>query len=1039
MEYKLKFENGRSSEIYCESDGKPLQDKINAAEARFGSQVKTINGKEVKEHGLGGFLVGAIIGGIAGNAVSKQGLKKTVKSVADKTKSTVKKAVATVKKKEAPKSKRSNYIPNRLIDSIETTSGKTIENKDIIDGAHTKSNVLVSKKRVDSQPKDIDKSKQLSLQTDYLSARKIKLVNTTYGRKLKGSEILDGAYVKKGVFADGGAIDSFNFKKFKLDELIAILPEDVQFMWMHVEGDENLKNYIRSYGPEYKSVKNTYWTITDFGKFELSKGSENIYLDIMVYKEDIKAPEVPYTISLYTKDNHLGLKNFASMLIQKFKVGGSVKQDYRVQFINPETDALEENIVSAYSMDDAAQKVRKQMNFGSEVRLSVIRTNLGDDKYTLEQDKDGSWQVLDNSKDMYVDRVFDSKSAAESFIKSRNNQRKLLGFESYFENGGKLKWADARKGDSARVVAENKMGMIVKDYGRKFHLKFPDGTEKTYDASELEFYKLGEDEYAKGGGVGNYEMYDEQLYLDSDLKDAILENDTLSTFIKERHFIRDKNGKLFMWIDWMDYDQFDKLANFLGYKYAKGGGVKSGSNTIYKLRAEGLNDFLAFLQKGMYFRVKSFTIEPMGIPDVVVTFETDASLSEIKSKLREVPDSHVMLETVKPVNAYTGDRDKKYAKGGMTEHGLRLGDEIFEDGAKHNYPEEIVVKDEKNKKHFVNLNKGTRGQAFANGGVIGQEITFNHWSGDVKRGTIDDVHSTGEYIVQSGFGSMLVNPDDVISITAPAPEKKFLGIFEDGGDVMKSYPNGYPNLFEDGGGIGTDYVFIGNTMMSGEWKPVYKKNHQYYLKDYNPIKYNFLTDEKGIKNYRIGRSTDTYAKGGTITFSEDDQEGFDYWIEDGNVITNSDGTYSTQDAQYRNKLTLDELKRYFVKEYLPESDYLNPKVESNLLTDEENQTLNEQLESIENLIDYKDINTFTSGGNMYHTMILLNNGHILTINWDSRDVQYSLKTYTSIDQYAYSEDGESDWDKEYYTENSQSRMTNLNDEDLYSFLYRLVD
>lgn len=79
-------------------------------------------------------------------------------------------------------------------------------------------------------------------------------------------------------------------------------------------------------------------------------------------------------------------------------------------------------------------------------------------------------------------------------------------------------------------------------------------------------------EFADGGGVDNYEMYDEQLYLDYDLKDAILENDTLS-FIQERHFIRDKNGKLFMWIDWMDYDQFDKLANFLGYKYAQGGGV----------------------------------------------------------------------------------------------------------------------------------------------------------------------------------------------------------------------------------------------------------------------------------------------------------------------------------------------------------------------------------------------------------------------------------------------------------------------------------
>jgi hypothetical protein len=68
-------------------------------------------------------------------------------------------------------------------------------------------------------------------------------------------------------------------------------------------------------------------------------------------------------------------------------------------------------------------------------------------------------------------------------------------------NGGNIKWSKAKIGDSARVVSENKMGVIVKDYGRKFHLKFVDGTQKTYDASELYFYNLDEDEYGKGGSL----------------------------------------------------------------------------------------------------------------------------------------------------------------------------------------------------------------------------------------------------------------------------------------------------------------------------------------------------------------------------------------------------------------------------------------------------------------------------------------------------------------------------------------------------------
>jgi len=109
------------------------------------------------------------------------------------------------------------------------------------------------------------------------------------------------------------------------------------------------------------------------------------------------------------------------------------------------------------------------------------------------------------------------------------------------------------------------------------------------------------------------------------------------------------------------------------YAYGEGGGISKSGSKIYKLRAEGLNDFLAFLQNGMYFKVKSFTVEPLGIPDVVVTFETDSSLSEIKEKLREIPDSHVMLDTVKPINEYTGDREEGDDESDSLENSYKSG------------------------------------------------------------------------------------------------------------------------------------------------------------------------------------------------------------------------------------------------------------------------------------------------------------------------------------------------------------------------------
>ena len=55
----------------------------------------------------------------------------------------------------------------------------------------------------------------------------------------------------------------------------------------------------------------------------------------------------------------------------------------------------------------------------------------------------------------------------------------------------------------------------------------------------------------------------------------------------------------------------------------------------------------------------------------------------------------------------------KYAKGGLTEHGLRLGDKIVGKGIRT-----IKVEDSENKKHIVNLNTGTREDSFKKGGNI---------------------------------------------------------------------------------------------------------------------------------------------------------------------------------------------------------------------------------------------------------------------------------------------------------------------------------
>jgi len=59
----------------------------------------------------------------------------------------------------------------------------------------------------------------------------------------------------------------------------------------------------------------------------------------------------------------------------------------------------------------------------------------------------------------------------------------------------------------------------------------------------------------------------DKIVMDDDTKDAILDNEELQQFITPKSFVRNKIGQTVLWIDWMEPEQFDKLATFLGIKY----------------------------------------------------------------------------------------------------------------------------------------------------------------------------------------------------------------------------------------------------------------------------------------------------------------------------------------------------------------------------------------------------------------------------------------------------------------------------------------
>jgi antirestriction protein len=76
-------------------------------------------------------------------------------------------------------------------------------------------------------------------------------------------------------------------------------------------------------------------------------------------------------------------------------------------------------------------------------------------------------------------------------------------------------------------------------------------------------------------------------------------------------------------------------------------------------------------------------------------------------------------------------------------------------------------------------------EAFAVGGKIGSDITFNSWDEEKRSGTIVEILDDGAYAVSVDTGMVLVYPKEVISYNKPVERKKLFGIFANGGRTVE--------------------------------------------------------------------------------------------------------------------------------------------------------------------------------------------------------------------------------------------------------------
>jgi len=268
----------------------------------------------------------------------------------------------------------------------------------------------------------------------------------------------------------GGNIASFNWNNFTLKELNEALPADVEIY--SYETPE--KEYNRPYSDENKKFYTTKrLTISQHGEAEVSKGSENIYLDIKCYNAEDKNDMSEYEVSIYTKENHSGLKEVAKSLIEKMKLGGSVKTDLKALW------------------DKTVELAKKGYDKTKEVSKKKIH---------------------DGKKAIAIDVINETKGKVGKTDKSELNKAKSI-IVKKFADGGTVKFRKLAKSNNFDIVVSEGRYEVELDANNKVKsIVHPSGTR--HKASECPIYKKYKKEineylterFSTGGGVGSTDV-----------------------------------------------------------------------------------------------------------------------------------------------------------------------------------------------------------------------------------------------------------------------------------------------------------------------------------------------------------------------------------------------------------------------------------------------------------------------------------------------------------------------------------------------------
>lgn len=310
-----------------------------------------------------------------------------------------------------------------------------------------------------------------------------------------------------GMMAEGGGIgEPEDYHKLNM-EFLKIFSE-YGFINAVNWGDNhyiNEKGDILSWSPKSKTIGKG-WLIVRLSKTypyemhsEISKIASNIQEEHPDFKinyesESYKRWVIKVYLKSYTINNLIKLFNEFNFKKGKTKGNLSFTPYYASGGMMADGGGVKGG--SHFKIGDVVELKNIPENLPYEIRKGII-----DNKWEIIRVSKGSRSMnSDIMEDVfgYDIELLDKKFKYKMFVYPEDVIMQYAE-GGMMTDGGKVRWQDVYVGDNASVIAENKMGVVVKPYGRRFHLRFPDGTEKTYSAEELEFFK--DEEYAEGGGL----------------------------------------------------------------------------------------------------------------------------------------------------------------------------------------------------------------------------------------------------------------------------------------------------------------------------------------------------------------------------------------------------------------------------------------------------------------------------------------------------------------------------------------------------------